>query len=104
MPHNRPISFPLLIYLPRIKTAPDPVSDRNAVPARSPLTLTIFQPSPPCTTLSAKQPGQRTHEYEPNRGNMLGFNNFFMANVIELGSKSQESQLSPLSPLSQKSP
>ena len=32
MPHNRPISFPLLIYLLAQKAAPNPVCDRNPVP------------------------------------------------------------------------
>jgi hypothetical protein len=41
---------------------------------------------------STGQPGQRIHEYEPKRGNMLGFNNFRMVKVIELVSRSQKSR------------
>src|ERR1035441_1039402 len=38
-----------------------------------------------------KQLGPSIHEYQPNRGNMLEFNNFRMVNEIELVSKSQKS-------------
>ena len=38
--------------------------------------------------------GQRMPEYQPNRGNLLEFNNFRMVNVIELLSVVSKSQKS----------
>jgi hypothetical protein len=49
------------------------------------------------TARPATQPGnqgQRTPEYQPNRENMLEFNNFRMVVVMELVSKSQKSHKS----------
>src|ERR1035438_1456380 len=89
MPHKRSTAPPCADYLPPNKTAPGPVCDRNAVPPRIALSLTLrigLQRTANARHLVLPQrprnQGHGIHESEPKRGNMLEFNNFRMVNVM----------------------